>query len=89
MLTILLLQASSEMEPFRHLSDYVFGVCNFENTKSMRVILFFKMFKIETTSQKYSKGAEKKVFDSEIIASQLVSLNCPYEEDTFHGQPMC
>ena len=33
---------------------------------------------------------EKKFFVSEIIASELVSLNCPYEEQhTFHRQPMC
>ena len=33
---------------------------------------------------------EKIFFVSEIIASELVSLNCPYEEqDTFHRQPMC
>ena len=33
---------------------------------------------------------EKKFFVSQIIATQLVSLNCPYQEqDTFHWQPMC
>ena len=33
---------------------------------------------------------EKKYFVSEIIASELVSLNFPYEEqDTFHRQAMC
>ena len=33
---------------------------------------------------------EKTFFVSEIIASELVSLNCLYEEqDTFHRQPMC
>ena len=37
-------QSISEMGLFRHLSDYVFGVRNFENTKSMRVIFLFKMF---------------------------------------------
>ena len=32
----------------------------------------------------------KKVLVSEIIASELVSLNCLYkEQDTFHRQPMC
>ena len=32
----------------------------------------------------------KKLFVSEIIASELVSLNSPYEEqDTFHRQLMC
>ena len=38
--TTLLVEASSEMGLFRHLSDYVFGVRNFDNTKSMRVIFF-------------------------------------------------
>ena len=33
---------------------------------------------------------EATFFVSEIIASKLVSLNCPYaEQDTFHRQPMC
>ena len=33
---------------------------------------------------------EKRIFVSEVIASELVSLNCPYEEqDNFHRQPMC
>ena len=33
---------------------------------------------------------EKKFFVSQIIASKLVPLNSPYEEqDTFYRQPMC
>ena len=33
---------------------------------------------------------EKNFFVNEIIASKLVSLNCPSkEQDTFHRQPMC
>ena len=33
---------------------------------------------------------DKKIFVSQINASELVSLNCPYEEKyTFHRQPMC
>ena len=33
---------------------------------------------------------QKRFFVSEKIASELVSLNCPYEEqDTFHPQSMC
>ena len=36
------------------------------------------------------KKIEKKSFVSEKIAYELVSLNCPYEEqDTFYRQPMC
>ena len=34
--------------------------------------------------------AQKNIFVSEIIASELVSLNCHYEgQDTFLRQPMC
>ena len=40
--TLLLLRAYSETELFRNLSDYIFGVRNYENTKSMRVIFFFQ-----------------------------------------------
>ena len=40
------LYSSSETRLFRHLSDYVFGVRNFENTNSMRVIFFFRRFKL-------------------------------------------
>ena len=44
--TILLVEGSSEMGFFRHLYNHVFGVHNFRNTKSMRIIFFFKMLKI-------------------------------------------
>ena len=37
---------SCEIALFRHLSDYVFGVGNFENTKPLTVMLLFKDFKI-------------------------------------------
>ena len=40
--TMLLVEGSSETGLFRHWSDYVFGVRNFENTKSTRVIFFPK-----------------------------------------------
>ena len=40
--TMLLFEVSSETGLFRHLSDYVFRVRNFENTKSTRVIIFPK-----------------------------------------------
>ena len=34
--------------------------------------------------------SQKKFFVSEIIAPELVLLNCPYEkQNTFHRQPMC
>ena len=44
--TIFLVEASSETRLFSPLSDYVFGVRNFENTNSMRVIFKLKMFGI-------------------------------------------
>ena len=44
--TILLVEASFERGIFRHLSDYVFQVRNFENTKPMRVIFLYKIFRI-------------------------------------------
>ena len=42
----IIVEASSETRIFRHLSDYVFGVRNFESIKSMRVLFLFKKFKI-------------------------------------------
>ena len=57
--TILLVEASSETGLFRHLSDYVFGVRNFEITKSMSIIFFVKMFKILARFQKCSKKLTK------------------------------
>ena len=45
--------------PFRHLSNHVFGVRNFGNTKLMRVIFFFKTFKISDRFQNWSKKLRK------------------------------
>ena len=42
----LLVEGYSETILFRDLSDHVIGGRNFENRKSMRVIFFFKIFKI-------------------------------------------
>ena len=44
--TMLLDERSSETGLFRHLSQHLFEVHNFGNTKSIRVIFFFKIFKI-------------------------------------------
>ena len=44
--TILLFKGSSETLLFRLLSNHDFRLRNFGNTKSMRAIFFFKMFKI-------------------------------------------
>ena len=55
-------QSICEMGLFRHLSDYVFGVRNFENTKSTRVISFSKTFKVWAEFQKISPKSRKRVF---------------------------
>ena len=71
------IEGSSETGLFRHLSDYIFGVRNFENAKSMRVIFFSKP-RIFNLDFKNAAKTEKKFNLSEIIASELVSLNCLY-----------
>ena len=72
--TIVLLEASPEKELFRDLSDYVFGVRDFENAKSLSVIFSFKNLDFENVKKK----TEKKFFAAKIIACKLVSLNCLY-----------
>ena len=55
----------------------------------MRVIFFSKRSKFRIDFNDVAKSLET-IFFAEIIASELVSLNFPYEEqDTFHEQPMC
>ena len=74
---MLLIKASSETGLFRHLSEYVFGVRNFENAKSMMVIFFSQYLKFKLYFKK-AENNEKKDFVSQIIASELISLNCLY-----------
>ena len=57
--TILLVQMSSQIGLSRHLYDYDFGVANFGNTKSMRVIFFLKIFQVSARFQKSSKNSDK------------------------------
>ena len=57
--TMPLLKGSSETGPLRHLSNHVFGVRNFGNRKSMKVIFFFKTSKISDRFQKWTKNWEK------------------------------
>ena len=59
--TMLLVEGSSETTLFRHLSGSVFGVRNFENTISMRVIFFSKHLKFKINFQKSAKSF-KNVF---------------------------
>ena len=56
----------------------IFRVRNLENTSAMRVIFFVKILKILFTFQKCRKRVEKKFSLLEIIAFQLVPLNCLY-----------
>ena len=44
---MLIVDVSSDMGLFTHLSNYVFRVRVFGNAKAVRVIFFFKMFNIE------------------------------------------
>ena len=59
---MLFVEGSSETLLFRHSFDYVFGVRNFEITKSVRVIFFLEMFENSTRFQKCSKKLRKKFF---------------------------
>ena len=44
--TILFVEASPEKKLFGHLSNHVFRVGNFKNTKAVKVIFFFKCSKV-------------------------------------------
>ena len=55
---MLLVAGYSEIGYFRHLSDYVFGVRNFENTKSMKVIFFFKYLKFQLDFKNAARNSE-------------------------------
>ena len=57
--TILLVEASTEMGLSRHLSDYVFGVRIFQNTKSMWVIFCSKCWKFNLDFENSTKNSEK------------------------------
>ena len=75
-LTILFVEASSKTRLSRHLSHYVFGIRNFENTKAMRIIFFSGTFKISATFQKCSKSRAKIVcFSDNCIWIVIVKLS--------------
>ena len=57
--TMLLVEGTFEIGVFRHLSNHVLGVGNFGNTKAVRVIFFFKIFKIWPKFQKCWKNLRK------------------------------
>ena len=56
---LMLVEGSSEMWLFRHLSDYALGVRNFGNTKSMRAIFVSKYLKFNVDFKNASKSWEK------------------------------
>ena len=56
---MLLVEGSSEIGLFRHLSNHVSGVDNFQNTKAMRVILFLKCLKSKLDVKNAAKNSEK------------------------------
>ena len=82
---MLLVEGSSGIRFFRHLSTLVFRFRNFGNTKAVRVTFSIKNVQNLIYILKIQTKTEKTFFVSEKIASELVSLNCPYnEKDPFH-----
>ena len=76
MFTILLYEASSAAGLFRHLSGYVFGVRNFENTKCMTVIFFSKYLKFKLHFKNAAKNSEKVFcFWDDCISIIIVKLS--------------
>ena len=55
-----LVEESSESGLFRHLSNHAFWSCKFKNISAMRVIFFWKIFKIESKFRKCKKILESK-----------------------------
>ena len=68
---------ASETGLFRHLSSHVFGVRNSGNTKPLTVIFFSKYLKFNVDFKK-QKNIGQNFLVFEIIASELISLNCLY-----------
>ena len=85
--TLVLFGGSSKTGLFRHLSNHVSGVRNVENTEARSVIFFFSKcskFMIDFKDEAKKSG---NFFLYQIIASELLSFNCSYEEQD--SQPMC
>ena len=72
---MLLVQGLSERGFFRHFSDHVFGVCNFGNTKSVRVTFFLKMFKTSSRFRKCSNIEKCFCFRNNCISIGIVQLS--------------
>ena len=74
--TILLVEASSETGLFRHLSNYVFRIRNFGNTKAVRDIFCFRIFNIEVRFKKFSQKLRKNFcFWDNCICIGIVKLS--------------
>ena len=58
-LSISLFRGFSETGNFRHFSDYVFEICNFENTKSMSIIFLAKCSKFDLDFKNPVKNLQK------------------------------
>ena len=70
-----LVEWSSETRLFRHLSNFVFGVRNFLNTKAMRVIFFWKCLKFNLDYKNATKNSEKvSCFRGNCIWNDIVKL---------------
>ena len=67
-----------------------FPVCNFRNKVAIRIIFFFKMFKIWCIFQKWNKKVWKNNLVEKITAfeSGTTNSNNP-EQDNCHWQSMC
>ena len=55
-----------------------FRAINFENTSTMIIIFFGKSAKFNRDFKNANKKLRKTIFVFEIIASELVALNCLY-----------
>ena len=56
--TMLVIEGSSETKLLRHLCNHVFRSPKFQNTSAMKVIFFWKMFKIKSKVTKCKKKLE-------------------------------
>ena len=68
----------------------IITVPNFGYPLTMRIIIFFKIFKIWCSFQKWQKKIEKMFFVFQIMAFELGVANCGnIEQDTCQRQCMC
>ena len=75
---MLLLELSYETPLFRHLSNHVNRSLWFPKYSSDEAHLFFQNVQNLIKISKMQKKIKKTFFVSEIIAYELVALNCPY-----------